>query len=98
MVWKLPLSEISRCCARHRAAVIADLLRFGAIHVNVQFGLVEGLLDAQVDGAGNDAGRVQQAVGEHAIGRRDSRPTIWMSMGAGRPKLRIWLTMSAGRK
>ncbi len=24
-------------------------------------------------------------------------PTIWMSIGAGSPKLRIWLTMSAGR-
>jgi hypothetical protein len=26
-----------------------------------------------------------------------SGPRIWMSTGAGAPKLRIWLTMSAGR-
>ncbi|MNX77314.1 hypothetical protein D3C86_1088530 [compost metagenome] len=26
-----------------------------------------------------------------------SFPTIWTSIGAGRPKLRIWLTISAGR-
>jgi hypothetical protein len=75
---------------------VTDLLRLGAIHIDVQQGLIELLLDAKIHGAGNEFQLVEQVVGDDTI-RGKSLPTTWTSMGAGNPKSRIWLTMSAGR-
>ena len=66
-----------------------------AVRGDAQLGLVEVLLDAQVDETGHAA---QRRADRSATSRFSGLvPTIWTSIGAGRPKFRIWLTMSAGR-
>ena len=47
---------------------VAHLLRFRAVHVDVKFGLIEGLLNPQIHCAGNEFQLVQQIVGELAVG------------------------------
>ena len=74
------VEPVSGCCLKtaakrdehivgHITRGIADLLRFGAIHFDVQFGLVESLLDAQVHGTGHKFQAIQQIVGKDTIGR-----------------------------
>ena len=74
----------------------SDILRAGAIDVDVEGRMAGGLLDARVGDAGNMAHPAQQQIGVVEI-RREIGAANLQSIGAGAPKLRIWLTMSAGR-
>ncbi len=81
--------------SRMRVAAACSL---GAVDVEVEDGVVVGLLEASVDDAGNlRESAARMLVGDLAIADRPV-PSIWTSMGAGRPKLRICVTMSEGRK
>ena len=53
---------------RHVALREADLLGLGAVHVEMQLGIIEGLLNPQIDRAGNEFQLVQQLFGEIAVG------------------------------
>jgi hypothetical protein len=75
----------------------AELIRLGAIHGQLQLGLVEKLVHVRVHRAGNLA---NLSATRCATARfpATSMPTNCTSMGAERPKFNIWLTMSAGWK
>ena len=85
----------------HRVGHVAlgevDLRRLRAVDGQVDLGLVGRLLHAHVYGARHAADLLHEP-------RRDGpafvalRPTIWISKGAGSPKLIVWFTISAGRK
>ena len=95
--WELPLRML-RTAGADVAHGVAALRGLGAVDGDVEDGVVVGLLDAQIDEAG-DLAKLRRASCRRPCGCRSmSVPSIWMSMGAGRPKLRIWVTMSAGRK
>jgi hypothetical protein len=81
---------------RDVALAVARLLGLGAIDINMQQRLIELLLDAQVNGAGNNFSWLSSLSATTRLAAR-SLPTTWTSIGAGNPKSRIWLTMSAGR-
>ena len=65
-VWKLPLVAVSRLVATSRL-LQADLLGLGAVHVDHELRVVEGLLDAQVGDTGDVLDLVQQLLGEGAV-------------------------------
>src|SRR5208283_845572 len=46
----------------------ADLLRLGPIHIDMQIGLIERLLNVQIDSPGNLPDPLQQLVGECPVG------------------------------
>ena len=52
---------------RHILLRQAHVLGAGAVHVHCQVGIIEGLLDARVGGAGNIADLIQHALGEGAV-------------------------------
>ena len=66
MSWKLPLRMFRRLPPTSRLGVAA-LRRLGAIDVDVEGGVVVGLLDAEVDEAGNLAQLGEYFVGDLAI-------------------------------
>ena len=72
VVWKLPLSETSRPPAIS-ICVNPPCCGFGAVDGDVQLGLVEGLLDAQIDDAGHLAHLAEELIGEQAIGFANPR-------------------------
>ena len=94
-VWKLPESEISRLLATSRSEKPAscDLVRST---LTWSFGWSKGCCMRR---STMPSMRLRLSISFNAWRRLPSRsrPTIWMSIGAGRPKFRIWLTMSAGR-
>jgi len=65
----------------HLALCEARLQGLGAVHIDAQFGLVEGLLDAQIGNPCDGTQLLHQRVGKLVI-RVDIAPTIWMSIGA----------------
>ena len=70
----------------------------GAVHVNAEFGIMRGLLQPHIGGAGNPAMRRVSSGGIGFAFLPCRAPVTCTSMGAGEPKFRIWLTISAGRK
>ena len=75
VVWKLPLSEISRLLATSRRCEAA-LRRLGAVHRDVKLRVVEILLDAQVGNAGHMAELLEHLVGDLRDCSARSAPSI----------------------
>ncbi len=100
--------EVGRCLAaagqgdqqvlRHFALGQRILQRHGAVNIETQGRLVGRLLEVQVGRSpSTPARRAHQLIGHFAVACQVFPDYPRMSIGAGRPKLRIWLTMSAGR-
>ena len=87
---------------RHRAGDIllgqADLGDAAAVGVEVDLRLGDGLLQADIGGAGDAADLAQQRQGIGLGALAGLVPVTCTSIGAGEPKFRIWLTMSGGGK
>ncbi len=77
---------------------VAALRGLGAVHVDVEHGVVVGLLEAEIDQARESGAAAASIVSATLRLPASSVPSICTSMGAGRPKFRIWVTMSEGRK
>ena len=66
-----------------------------AVDVDLQRREVQDLRDARIDHARDAPDHLQQPLARPRRTASKFWSWIWMSIGAGRPKLSTWLTMSA---